>query len=90
MVDPDLARGAKHGFAFPVDDLYRGPLRPLAEDLLRGARSRQRGFFASDGTERLLHDHVAGARQSGAAIHALVMIELWARRVLDGDASYSI
>ena len=32
VVDPDLARVPKRGFAFPVDELYRGPLRPLAED----------------------------------------------------------
>lgn len=82
-VDPDLARVAKHGFAFPVDTLYRGPLRPLAQDALLGKAARERGFVAPSGARRLLKDHVSGARQVGQTLHALVMLELWARRVLD-------
>ena len=44
VLDPDLSRSAGHGFAFPADDLYRGPLRPLAQDALLGKRSRERGL----------------------------------------------
>jgi len=82
-VDADLARGAKHGFAFPVDAMYRGPLRDLAEDALLGRASRDRGFIAPAAARRLLRDHLHGARSAGSMIHALVMLELWARRVLD-------
>jgi asparagine synthase (glutamine-hydrolysing) len=90
MVDPDLARGAKRGFAFPVDELYRGPLRPLAEEMLASRRTIERGFVAAPGARRLLHDHAVGSRNAGSVLHALVMLELWARRVLDGDDVYSL
>jgi asparagine synthase (glutamine-hydrolysing) len=86
VLDPDLSRSAGHGFAFPADDLYRGPLRPLAQDALLGKRTRERGFVSPAGARRLLRDHVTGARNHGALVHALVMLELWARRVLDGDS----
>lgn len=86
VVDPDLARGTKRGFAFPVNTLYRGPLRPLAEELLCGPRTRARGFLNPLGGRALLRDHLTGARNVGAVLHAFVMLELWARRVLDDPA----
>jgi len=84
VVDTDLADVGKHGFAFPVDELYRKALRGLAEDALLGRRARERGFISPAGARRLLRDHLHGVRDAGQTIHALVMLELWARRVLDG------
>jgi len=83
VIDPDLAQAGKHGFAFPVDALYAGPLCPLAEDLLTSRRARERGFVDPEAAQRVLHDHVTGDRSRGSVLHALVMLELWARRVLD-------
>lgn len=83
VIDPDLARAPKHGFAFPVDELYRGPLRKLAEELVLGRRLRERGFIDPPAAIRLLREHVRGGRNLGAVVHAVVMVELWARRVLD-------
>ena len=87
VVDPDLARAPKRGFAFPVDALYRGPLRPLAEDLLLSRSLRERGFVSTSGALRTLREHVRGGKNLGALLHAMVMLELWARRVLDGVAT---
>ena len=60
VIDPDLAQAGKHGFAFPVDALYAGPLCPLAEDLLTSRRARERGFVDPEAAQRVLHDHVTG------------------------------
>lgn len=84
VIDPDLARAPKRGFAFPVDALYRGPLRTLAGDLFTSQSLSDRGFIAPYGAMRVLRDHLRGLRNAGAVIHAIVMLELWARRVLDG------
>ncbi|MFV1959576.1 MAG: asparagine synthetase B, partial [Planctomycetota bacterium] len=83
VIDPDLARSPKRGFAFPVDDLYRGPLRPLVEDLVLSRTFRERGLVTTAGALRTLREHVRGGRNLGATLHAIVMVELWARRVLD-------
>ncbi|MDA1194012.1 MAG: asparagine synthase (glutamine-hydrolyzing) [Planctomycetota bacterium] len=85
-VDAELARSPKHGFSFPVDALYRGALRGLAEDALLGQRARERGFLSPAGARRLVRDHLHGAREAGQTIHAFVMLELWARRFLDHQA----
>jgi asparagine synthase (glutamine-hydrolysing) len=84
-VDADLARAPKRGFAFPVDELYRGPLRDLAESCLLDGPGLERGFLHPEGVRRLYREHLCGARNAGAVIHALVMLELWSRRVLDGQ-----
>jgi asparagine synthase (glutamine-hydrolysing) len=84
VLDPDLARTPKHGFAFPVDDLYRGPLRRLAEQLILGRALRERGLIDPRPAARLLREHTSSTRNAGAILHAIVMLELWARRVLDG------
>jgi asparagine synthase (glutamine-hydrolysing) len=83
VVDPDLSRVAKHGFAFPCDALYGGPLSGLAEDVLLSRRALERGFTDPEETRRILRDHLTGERPRGAVVHALVMLELWARRTLD-------
>ena len=84
VIDPDLARVPKRGFAFPVDVLYRGALRGLAEDTFASRSMRDRGFVSPHGAMRVMRDHLRGIRSGGAVLHALVMLELWARRVLDG------
>ncbi len=83
LIDPDLARVGKRGFAFPVDALYRGPLRPLAEELLCGPRTHARGLIETSVARALVRDHLTAARNLGAVLHAGVMLELWCRRVLD-------
>ncbi len=83
IVDPDLAAAGKRGFGFPCDALYAGALLPLAQDVLLSRRARERGFTDPATVERVVRDHAAGRASRGAVIHALVMLELWARRVLD-------
>jgi asparagine synthase (glutamine-hydrolysing) len=90
VVDPDLARAPKHGFAFPVDELYRGPLSALAQDVIRSQSLRERGFISPVGASRALREHLRGGRDLGAVIHAIVMLELWALRVLDGKGADAI
>ena len=89
VVDPDLARVAKRGFAFPVDALYAGALANFAEDVLGSRSARDRGFVRQDEAMRIVREHRTGKRASGPAIHALVMLELWARRVLDRGAGHA-
>jgi asparagine synthase (glutamine-hydrolysing) len=87
IVDPDLADAPKRGFAFPVDALYAGPLGTFAEQVVTSQPARERGFFRHAEALRLVREHRAGRRVAGAAVHALVMLELWARRALDGASA---
>ncbi len=80
------ARG-KTGFGTPVRDWFRGPLRTIAEDVLLGEMTRQRGQLRVRRVERLLRDHVAGRADHGHRLWCLLMLELWQRTHLDQRAA---
>jgi asparagine synthase (glutamine-hydrolysing) len=69
----------KAGFAIPVGQWLRGPLRYWAEELLDRARMSEEGWF----DPRLVHmrwqDHLAGRRDSTAALWAVLMFQAWLR-----------
>jgi asparagine synthase (glutamine-hydrolysing) len=75
---PIVAR-RKHGFAVPLDRWFRGELRTYAQSMLGpGARIRER--LRPGAIDRVLADHLAGRRNFGHGIWALLTLELFLRR----------
>ncbi|WP_324808134.1 asparagine synthase (glutamine-hydrolyzing) [Sphingomonas sp. LY29] len=74
----------KAGFAIPVGEWIKGPLRPWAEELLDPARMRSEGFFDSAIVERRWKQHLAGQRDSTQAIWAILMFQSWLRDAAQG------
>jgi len=70
-----------------LDDWFRCEWRTLALDVLTDPRSRRRGWWDARLVERTLGEHLAGRRSHGQWLYRLVMLELWARAVLDGAAA---
>jgi asparagine synthase (glutamine-hydrolysing) len=71
----EVVHRPKHGFAVPVSEWLRGPLRALTADLLLPSAS---GWFDGTAVERLWTEHQAGT-DHGAALYALLVFELWYR-----------
>ncbi len=69
----------KAGFAIPVGQWIRGPLRHWAEELLDRARMGQEGWFDPQLVHRRWQDHLAGRRDSTAALWAVLMFQAWLR-----------
>ena len=67
----------KAGFAIPVGEWVRGPLRGWAEDLLDPARLRADGWFNTEVVRRRWDDHLAGRRDSTQAIWSILMFQAW-------------
>jgi len=67
----------KAGFAVPVGDWIKGPLRPWAEDLLSPQRLAADGFFDAEAVRRRWDDHLSGRRSSTNAIWAVLMFQAW-------------
>jgi asparagine synthase (glutamine-hydrolysing) len=86
---PDLIkkRKIKRGFSVPVNDWFKEGMREYAYDLLLDGRTKDRGFFRTEGTRKLLDDHVKGSGHHGDQIFSMVIFELWARRHLDHRVS---
>jgi len=69
----------KAGFAIPVGEWLRGPLRPWAEELLEPRRMSQEGYFDARIVARRWQEHLSGRRDSTAALWAVLMFQAWHR-----------
>lgn len=67
----------KAGFAIPVGQWIKGPLRPWAEELLDPKRMAEDGWFNPAIVQRRWHDHLAGRRDSTPALWAVLMFQAW-------------
>lgn len=76
----------KAGFAVPVGEWLRGPLRPWAEDLLDAKRTREQGWFDPEVVQRRWQSHLSGRRESTAAIWAILMFQAWCREQSKSDS----
>jgi asparagine synthase (glutamine-hydrolysing) len=78
-VPRELFDRPKVGFAIPVGEWIKGPLRPWAEELLEPARMAGEGWFDSDIVQRRWRDHLSGRRDSTPALWAVLMFQSWLR-----------
>jgi asparagine synthase (glutamine-hydrolysing) len=69
----------KAGFAVPVGEWIKGPLRPWAEDLLDPRRMAEEGWFDPQPVQQRWLDHVNGRRDSTPAIWSVLMFQAWLR-----------
>jgi asparagine synthase (glutamine-hydrolysing) len=81
--DAILERG-KWGFGVPIYRWFRGPLRDQVIDVLEDPRTRRRGLWNPRFVRALVDEHLSSRRDQSVRMWALVMLELWCRRNLDG------
>ena len=77
----------KMGFGVPLGAWFRGELHGMTHDLLLDPRTRQRGIFNPSWVEGLLRTHDSGRRDCSARLWAVLCLELWMRRWVDGNPS---
>ena len=75
----ELFERPKAGFAIPVGEWIRGPLRDWAEELLDPARMREEGWFDPAIVQPRWQDHLAGKRDSTPALWSVLMFQAWLR-----------
>ena len=78
----DVAWRVKRGFTVPIAHWLRGPLRPLAEELLAPDAVRSGGFFNADEVQRLWREHQSGRRNNYKKLWALLVFQSWRQRVI--------
>jgi asparagine synthase (glutamine-hydrolysing) len=81
-VPRDLVDRPKRGFAVPLADWLRGPLRDWASDLLDPARLKRRGLVDPAVVNRAWAEHRRGKGNRAEDIWAVLMLEAWADRWL--------
>ncbi len=77
----------KAGFGAPLRAWIDQDLRPLVDDCLSPAAVRERGLFDPAAVGALVRDNEAGTADNALRIWALLVLELWQRRFVDGAAA---
>ena len=72
-VDDNILYRDKMGFAVPLASWFRGPLKQTIQDRLLGDAMRDSEIFDMDFIEKLLHQHLSGARDHSPPIWALLV-----------------
>ena len=79
----------KQGFGVPLSGWFRGGLTTVFSDVLRSARTRERGYFEPGFVDRLIREHLEGRRDHSLRLWQLLVFELWHREYLDGASAGS-
>ncbi len=74
-----LTRG-KRGFGVPLDRWFRTDLRSYAEGMLLSDASRVRHHLDDGALQRIVSEHMAGARNNGHTLWTLLTLEVFLRR----------
>jgi asparagine synthase (glutamine-hydrolysing) len=83
----DVIYRGKNGFGVPLRGWLKNELRPLVEEILSARSLGQRGIFDADAVRRLVQLDADGRVDGSYTIFALICIELWFRRFIDGPAT---
>jgi asparagine synthase (glutamine-hydrolysing) len=89
LVPRDLVDRPKAGFAVPVGEWIKGPLRGWAEDLLDVNLIRNQGYLDPSIVRSRWHQHLSGRRDSTPALWAILMFQSWLLSQATGQGAES-
>lgn len=85
-VPAELFLRPKQGFGMPINEWFRAQLRPVLLRYTHPERIRRRGLFHPAHLARKVDEHLAGRRDFGRKLYAIVAFEVWADRFFGDNA----
>jgi asparagine synthase (glutamine-hydrolysing) len=76
-VPKELIERPKAGFAIPIGQWLRGPLRDWAENLLGEVRLGQQGYFHPEPIRKAWREHLSGRHDHTPKIWSILMFQAW-------------
>lgn len=76
-VPRELIERPKAGFAIPIGQWLRGPLRAWAEALLSSPRLQAEGYFKPEPVRQAWMQHVSGVHDHTTRLWAVLMFQAW-------------
>lgn len=76
-VPRELIERPKMGFAVPIDQWFRGPLKEWAGDLLSRDALNRYGLINPQPVERIWAEHLSGSRNWAALLWNVIMLQSW-------------
>jgi asparagine synthase (glutamine-hydrolysing) len=80
LLPEDVLYRSKMGFAVPLADWFRGPLRGEVERVLKGDALADSGYFEAHALSRIADEHGGGLRDRSALIWSILMFERFLNR----------
>jgi len=80
-VPRELIERPKAGFAVPVGQWIRGPLREWASDLLDEKRIQREGYFNPKLVKELWEQHLSGRHDWTPRLWAILMFQAWLEEI---------
>ncbi|MDX6724395.1 MAG: hypothetical protein QOD73_2799 [Solirubrobacteraceae bacterium] len=80
VLPPEILSRGKRGFGVPLDRWFRTDLRAYAEGMLVAPGSRVREHLDETAVQRLVSEHMTGARNNGHPLWTLLTLEVFLRR----------
>jgi asparagine synthase (glutamine-hydrolysing) len=80
---PTILDRPKQGFSIPLREWLRGPLAPLARDLLVDQPGGLSEFFDPIAIRQMFHTHISGQRNHAHRLWALMIFALWYRLIFE-------
>lgn len=81
----EILNHPKVGFAVPLNDWFRGEFSSALEETLTGRHTFLEPYVSRDAITRMIADH-RGGRNLALELHSLLVLELWGRIYLRGEA----
>ena len=85
LIPAEILDRPKQGFGIPLEQWINEQLRDQIRETLRESRTRQRGYVNPDYVDLILDEHHKGRRDHSFPLWALMILELWHRRYVDGS-----
>ena len=76
-VPSELTERPKKGFAVPIGEWLRGPLRPWVQDLLGTSRLREEGVLNPDLIDKRWHAHLSEKEDWTEQLWTILMFQSW-------------